>query len=403
MRRHLNDQYFSGNRLREVGAPDAATDAANKAYVDGIGIAVYHFDWGEHDEGVLTDRDGDPVTPQTIAGSADAGKTVLLETGGRCYALGRYDMSGSPQEMVFVAVDFSAGHGAAARLDYLYYNSDDGWDGDNIGLQERLESGTNIKTVGGLSLLGSGNLTLPGTLFYGITNTAEATAEKVVALTNPTTGFANGSCLLLHFTYGVPAGYGNAVSVGGVSYALTYHQYGITTAGVINAGDKVLLYCYNAVAHVIAIDRWGADIAGKTLLPTHTLHTTTIATAGSTTTVTCAANERAFHIVEVTAANCTLNIDILNGWDNTVYISGNQNINIVFKVNGASATTIFEMHNQFAGLTAILSKAGAMKFVVEVVDNKVFVDVDAMDTITVSKLNREYVQDASVNTGKKKR
>lgn len=430
MRRHFNDQYFSGNRLREVGAPAAATDAANKAYVDGIGIAVYHFDWGEHDEGVLTDRDGNTVGPQAIAGSADAGKTVLLETGGRCYALGRYDMSGSPQEMVFVAVDFSAGHGAAARLDYLYYNSDDGWDGDNIGLQERLESGTNIKTVGGLSLLGSGNLTLPGTLFYGITNTAEATAEKVVALTNPTTGFANGSCLLLHFTYGVPAGYGNAVSVGGVSYALTYHQYGITTAGVINAGDKVLLYCYNAVAHVIAIDRWGADIAGKqdalvasganqniktinsttllgsgniTLLPTHTLHTTTIATAGSTTTVTCAANERAFHIVEVTAANCTLNIDILNGWDNTVYISGNQNINIVFKVNGASATTIFEMHNQFAGLTAILSKAGAMKFVVEVVDNKVFVDVDAMDTITVSKLNREYVQDASVNTGKKKR
>lgn len=242
-------------------------------------IVTYFFDGTD-----VTDRDGNTVTPQTIANSADAGKIVLLGYGGKCYTLGDYEMSGSPQEMVFVAANYSANHGDVASLDYLYYNSNNGWDSDRIYLQERLVAsgaGQNIKTINLLSLLGSGNITL---------------------------------------------------------------------------------------------------------LPTHTLHTTTIATAGSTTTVTCAAGERAFHIVEVTAAaaNCTLWIDILNGWDNTIYVYGSQNVNIIFKINGVQATTIFERHDQFAGLTAILSKAGAMKFVVEVVDNKAFVDVDAMDSLKPS-------------------
>lgn len=267
-------------------------------------------------------------------------------------------------------------------------------------------------------------------LFYGVTNGVADTATKTVTLTKPAGGFTDGSLLILHFNSNVLAGNSNVIQVGGLTYGLTFHGSLVTAAGVINAGDKVQLYCINAVAHILSIDRWGADIAGKqdalvasganqniktinllsllgsgniTLLPTHTLHTTTIATAGSTTTVTCAANERAFHIVEVNAANCTLNIDVLNGWDNTVYISGNQNINIVFKINGVSATTIFERHDEFAGSTAILSKAGAMKFVVEIANNMAFVDVDAMDTITVSKLNREYVQEAFVNTAKKKK
>ena len=43
--KHLNDQYFDGNRLREVGAPVAGADAANKAYVDycleARGVRIY--------------------------------------------------------------------------------------------------------------------------------------------------------------------------------------------------------------------------------------------------------------------------------------------------------------------------------------------------------------------------
>ena len=34
MSRHLNDQYFGGNKLKEVGLPVDGPDAANKTYVD---------------------------------------------------------------------------------------------------------------------------------------------------------------------------------------------------------------------------------------------------------------------------------------------------------------------------------------------------------------------------------
>lgn len=43
--RHLNDQYYGGNRLREVGTPVAGADAANKAYVD---AAVANAGGGGH-------------------------------------------------------------------------------------------------------------------------------------------------------------------------------------------------------------------------------------------------------------------------------------------------------------------------------------------------------------------
>lgn len=100
-------------------------------------------------------------------------------------------------------------------------------------------------------------------VFYGVTDSQESSATKVVTLVKPATDFKNGSFLLLHFHYGVPAGNVNTISVEEQTYGIVYHQYGITSAGVINAGDKVLLWCYNAIAHVIAIDRWGKDIAGK--------------------------------------------------------------------------------------------------------------------------------------------
>lgn len=141
--RHLNDQYFSGNQLKEVADPSVATDAATKGYVDAI-----------------------------------------------------------------------------------------------------------VK-----------NLVSPGGTFYGYTDTPAATANKVVTLIAPTNGFANGSKLLLHFYNAVPAGNSNTITVAGNQYMLAYHQTAITTAGIINAGDKALIVCYNSVAHVISIDRWGVDIA----------------------------------------------------------------------------------------------------------------------------------------------
>lgn len=350
MKRSLTDLYFGGNRLKEVGPPVAGTDAANKAYVDGLGPVIYHFDGTD-----MTDSAGNTVTAQTIAAAVDAGKAVMvLSSEGKLYTLSYAETTGSPLMLNFSLIHDNIEHLSGPRVNSIYYDEDEGWVTERTYLWNRV--------------------------FYGITNTPESTPTKTVELIEPQTGWYGGNLLLLQFTYGVPAGYGNAISVGGATYGLTFHQYGITTAGVINAGDKVLLYCYNNVAHVIAIDRWGSAIS-----PTYTLHNTSINTASSTTTVTCAANERAFHLVQVGAANCTLCINILNGCDNTVIISGTQPVNIVVLQNGLPVVTNYEMHDYFDGHVAYLTtKVRKMKFVISIVGGEAVVDVDIMDVYNPS-------------------
>lgn len=97
----------------------------------------------------------------------------------------------------------------------------------------------------------------PNSFFYGYTNTAESTPKKVVTLAEPTTGFKNGTYITIYFAGGgVPAGNDNAISIDNDVYYLAYKAQGITQAGVINKGDKVLLWCHNGFAHVISNDRW---------------------------------------------------------------------------------------------------------------------------------------------------
>lgn len=99
--------------------------------------------------------------------------------------------------------------------------------------------------------------TIGAPLFYGYTNSTEATATKIVTLAEPTTGFKNGTYIMVYFAGGgVPAGNDNAISVDSDVYYLAYKAQGITQAGVINQGDKVLLWCHNGFAHVISNDRW---------------------------------------------------------------------------------------------------------------------------------------------------
>lgn len=99
--------------------------------------------------------------------------------------------------------------------------------------------------------------TIGALLFYGYTNSTEVTATKVVTFAEPTTGFKNGTYIMVYFAGGgVPAGNDNAISIGNDVYYLAYKAQGITQAGVINQGDKVLLWCHNGFAHVISNDRW---------------------------------------------------------------------------------------------------------------------------------------------------
>lgn len=125
--------------------------------------------------------------------------------------------------------------------------------------------GVDIDALAAVARTGSYNdlANKPSTLFYGATSTPSSNATKVVDLMTPSSGFADGSYLLLHFYTDVEAGYSNAVQIGNDIYYLAYHRLAVTTAGVIRSGDKVLMLCYNAYAQIIAIDRWGEDIASK--------------------------------------------------------------------------------------------------------------------------------------------
>lgn len=95
--------------------------------------------------------------------------------------------------------------------------------------QEALVSGTNIKTVAGTSLLGSGNIavaTMSGANAGGICNTAKATAAKVVSI--------NGFSLYTGATVKVMFSNGN----NGITPTLNVNSTGAISIKVINNGIK---------------------------------------------------------------------------------------------------------------------------------------------------------------------
>ncbi len=273
--KHLNPQHFNNNQLKEVADPTQNSDAATKGYVD-AGQRIYF--------GVCNTAGNVADKVVTAPGYTPAeGKILVVKFNDavRCF---------DAITQTWIHLTMNVNNTGALYLetytyDYEYPDGDTRWydllDGEFYAAFQYYEISTEDKgyrligTTGTFEMIRNlfdrlnshsqilSDLEQPAPIFYGITNTAEATATKAVTLINPSDGFVNGSFLLLHFTYAVPAGSDNAISVDGVSYGLTYHQYGVTSSGVVNSGDKVLLYCYNYVAHIVAIDRWGTDIQGK--------------------------------------------------------------------------------------------------------------------------------------------
>ena len=147
---------------------------------------------------------------------------------------------------------------AIEMLYYLYQlilNKQDELVGEGVG--------QNIRTVNGKSLLGSGDVELGDTLCYCIENSGDTTSSVVAMDVAHPSGFAprNGSLIIAHFYSSVPAA--AALTITGTALqnlGIVYHQYGIT-AGVIEAGDKALVWCYNNVAYVLTIDRQGVGVS----------------------------------------------------------------------------------------------------------------------------------------------
>ena len=96
--------------------------------------------------------------------------------------------------------------------------------------QATLVSGTNIKTVNGNSLLGSGDLSISGTIHYGECSTAGATAAKTVSISNFTSSdLVAGAMVLVKFT--AANGVANpTLNVSGTG-AKAIRRHGTTAAG----------------------------------------------------------------------------------------------------------------------------------------------------------------------------
>ena len=274
--KHLNPQHFNNNQLKEVAEPTQNSDAATKGYVDAgqriyFGVCNTAGDVADKvvtapgytpAEGkILVVKFNDAVRCFDLVTQTWIHLTMNVNNTGALY-LETYTYDYEYPDGGFRRYELLGGYFFYAAFQY-YETSPEDKGYRLIGTTCTFEMIQNL--FDRLNIQGQilSDLEQPAPIFYGITNTAEATAMKAVTLINPSDGFVNGSFLVLHFTYAVPAGNGNAISVDGMSFMLAYHQYGVTSSGVVNAGDKVLLYCYNNVAHIVSIDRWGADIQGK--------------------------------------------------------------------------------------------------------------------------------------------
>lgn len=114
----------------------------------------------------------------------------------------------------------------------------------------------------------------------------------------------------------------------------------------------------------------------------NTVHTTTVTT--STSTITCAAGERAYHLVDLVSApqNTTVTVNLLNSRDNTLILYGPNDVALDIQINGQSAFVYHETisgFGEFNGvLNAFLSKFGMIKIILQKVNGAVVADVDTM-------------------------
>lgn len=119
-----------------------------------------------------------------------------------------------------------------------------------------------------------------------------------------------------------------------------------------------------------------------------TIHTTTVTT--SAVTLTCAAGERAYHLVNLFSApsQITITVNLLNNRDNTLILQGSTDVGLDIQINGQSANVVYEQTSRLGEyngvLMAWLSKtaSGMMKIILHNVDGVVVADVDIMEGYT---------------------
>lgn len=279
---------------------------------------------------------------------------------------------------------------------YLFLLCVDRWGTEILGKQDTLVgsgNGQNIKTVNGNSLPGTGNIELGNGILTGLASSLSGVSAQVT-LNQSGADLEHGVFLFIQFAVDMPAlgrlNVANTVILG----SDIIWKNATLPAGAIKSGDLCLFYYAYAngtnMSFLLYNSRWaslktinGNSLSGVgdvSLAPPHTYYSTSMATANATTAITCAANERAFHAVSVTAANTQLNIELTNNWDNVIFLKGVYNLKLKIMIGGNAVPVYFESNNWFDGTNVNLSKAGTLKIVLEAVDGNVVADVDLIES-----------------------
>ncbi len=254
-----------------------------------------------------------------------------------------------------------------------------------------------IKTINGKSLSGVGDIELGKGILTG-TATSLTNTSANVTLNESGADLQHGVFLFIQFEVDMPALARLDVAGTVISHSDIIWKGTTLPAGAIKAGDTCKFYYAYAngtnLSFLISNSRWasiktinGESLSGvgdMALLPPHTHHTTALATANATTAITCAANERAFHSVTVTAANTQLQITLANSWDNVIFITGVYDLRLKIMIDGNTVPVYFESTPYFDGTNVGLAKAQALKIVLEAINGNVIADVDLIETYTPS-------------------
>lgn len=278
--------------------------------------------------------------------------------------------------------------------------SNDRWKSDIAAKQDVLVgsgNGQNIKTVNGNSLPGSGNIELgKGTLTGLATSLTNSSAN--VTINEIGADLEHGAFLFIQFAVDMPALARLNVANTVISNSDIIWNNTTLPAGAIKSGDICLFYYAYANGTNMSFLQWNSrwaclktinngTLSGNgniSLAPPHTYYSTSMSTANATTAITCAANERAFHAIAVTAANTQLNVTLANNWDNVIFLTGVYNLKLNIMIGGNAAPVHFESNSFFDGTNVNLSKAGTLKIVLEAVDGNVIADVDLMESYVPS-------------------
>lgn len=399
----LSPEQFRDWYVKTYGSMQHHIEDKSRAY---YGWAVYNDTWGEGIMSMLDEkfhwRINECIVSLKFDYDVGDNATLYLDEGDSSYTpVNIYYRDQYITEGIIKDGDTCIFRYTPLSLELL---SVDRWGEDILAKQDVLigsGNGQNIKTVNGNSLPGTGNIELGKGILTGIASSLVYSAAQVT-LNQSGADLEHGAFLFIQFGVNMPALARLNVANTVIINSDIIWKNATLPAGVINSGDLcVFYYAYSSgtnMSFLLYNSRWASlkTINGQTLsgvgdvslAPPHTYHNTTLSTANATATITCAANERAFHSVVIDAANITINIDILNIWDNTILLMGSEYDikQIIFKSGNTVLPVLYEAEELVGEvsdkLVVMLTKVKYVKLVAEVVNGAAIVDIDHMNSYT---------------------